>query len=488
MARFSNIAPDRYLMPPAKLTGYALAKAGDDSTPAPAGTGAMTYTFAPGGKPAPVTLRMWKAASVDGVVEDPDGNPLPDVAVQIVEEGWSGGLRILSLAEEVKTDKSGKFVMPGVLPGTYYLRAIPNPGTVQQQLKAFDQTPEKHVAFVDTLFPNAIYFEQASPLTISPGGNVFGLHIELQKSKYYSLSGRVFGIPPERQSVSGLVLMRRVSFDSPFPFIWASPYSNAISVRLAADGSFTAPDVPPGPYWAGYTPAGDVRGGAQFVIDDHNIDDFKFDLARGARFSGQIVFDDASPVTTLPPNQMGVFLPTMGVYQRSIGVSRVAPGAFTTDGLPAGTWRLEFFGPFVIRSILIDGKTSQGGKFDLSAESGPAVITLGRGGAAIVGSVELHEQVKKYVRGLITVAPLPLQPIDNPKRKMLNSDSSFVVEHLEPGRYRVCAWVEEGAEVNALLGNPRYEDKFNAACETVVLAANERKQVRLKQISAPEFR
>ena len=124
----------------------------------------------------------------------------------------------------------------------------------------------------------------------------------------------------------------------------------------------------------------------------------------------------------------------------------------------------------------------------MSAESGPAVITLGRGGAGVQGSVELHEQAKAYVRGLVTVTPQPLQPIDSPKRKTLNGNSSFAFEHLEPGRYRVCAWVEQGAEVTALLGNPRYEDKFNAACEAVVLAANERKQVRLRQISAREFR
>jgi hypothetical protein len=116
------------------------------------------------------------------------------------------------------------------------------------------------------------------------------------------------------------------------------------------------------------------------------------------------------------------------------------------------------------------------------------VITLSRAGAAILGSVELHEQAKAYVRGMVTISPLPLRPTDTPKRKTLDGNASFQVEHLESGRYRVCAWLEEGAEVKALLGNPRYEEKFNAACETVVLSANERKQVSLKQISAPEFK
>jgi hypothetical protein len=372
--------------------------------------------------------------------------------------------------------------MSAVLPGTYYLRAIPPPALVQQQLKGAD-----HTAFVDTLYPKAMYFEESSALAIIPGVNVFGLRVEMQKSKYYSLSGRVFGIPPERQGVSGLVLMRRVSFDSPFPFIWASPYAGALNVRLSADGSFTAPDVPPGPYWAGYTPAGDVRGGTQFLIEDRNIDDFKFDVTQGATLSGKVVWEDGSPMTGIPQNQMGVFLPNMGVYKRDLG-GFGQNSAFNETGLPVGTWRLDFSGPVVVRKILIGGRTYEGGQFDLDVGAGPAVITLSRAGAAIQGSVELHEQAKAYVRGMVTIAPLPLRPTDTPKRKILDVNGSFAVEHLEAGRYRVCAWLEEGAEVNALLGNPRYEEKFNSACETVVLAADERKQVRLKQISAPEFK
>jgi len=486
IANFSNMMPDRYKMADPILADYGVANGPNDNAIAPPGQGA-TYSFSPRAKPAPVTFRMWKAASVDGIVEDHDGNPLTGVMVQIVEEGWVGGLRTLSLAQAAPTDKAGKFVMPAVLPGTYYLRAVPPAGLVQEQLKASDKTADKHVAFVDTIYPNAMYFEQAAPLVIVPGVNVFGLHIEMQKSKYFSLTGRVFGIPQERQQVSGLVLMRRVSFDSPFPFIWANPYAGAINVRLAPDGSFTAPDIPPGPYWAGYTPAGDIRGGTQFLIEDHNVDDFKFDVTRGATFSGKIEFEDGAPVAAFPPSQLNVFASNMGVYQRSLFPSG-PNGEFNTSGLPVGTWRLEFSGPVVIRKIVMGGKTYEGGKFDLDADTGPALITLGRGGAAIQGSVELHEQARAYVRGMVTISPLPLHPIDTAKRKLLDNRGNFMVEHLEAGRYRVCAWLEEGAEVGALLGNPRYEEKFNAACETVVLAANERKEVRLKQISAPEFK
>ena len=481
IVQFTNVMPDRYTMSSPQLMGYASSRPND--TAGAQGT-AGNYNFSPGAKPAPVLFRMWKASFVDGIVEDGEGRGLAGATVQVLEEGWTGGLRILSLAQSVQADKTGKFVLEAVLPGTYYLRAIPPSTLVQEQLKASAKPNAKSSAFVDTLFPRAIYFENAAPLRIDAGVNVFGLRIEMQRSPYYSLSGRVFGIPEGR--FSGLVLIRRVSFDSPFPFIWASPYAGSISVQLDKDGRFTAANVPPGPYWAGYTPAGEVRGGSQFVIQDRDIDDFQFEVTRGATFSGKLVYEDGSPVTPVPRNRMGVFLSNMGVYERGISTSSAA-GDFIATGLPVGTWRLEFLDPLVIRSVQVGARTFGGGQFELGADAQPATITISRAGAALRGSVELHEQAKQFPRGMVTLTPFPFLPADYPKRQILQGSTSFAFEHLEAGRYRICAWVEEGAQVGALLGNPRHEQRFNAGCETVVLSRDEAKQVRLRQMSASEF-
>ena len=91
-------------------------------------------------------------------------------------------------------------------------------------------------------------------------------------------------------------------------------------------------------------------------------------------------------------------------------------------------------------------------------------------------------------RYVITIAPQPLRPTDTPKRKYLEGNTSFVVDHLEAGRYRVCAWLEEGSDVDRFLGNPQYEQKFGVSCETVNLAADERRGVQVKQITTSDFR
>ena len=60
--------------------------------------------------------------------------------------------------------------------------------------------------------------------------------------------------------------------------------------------------------------------------------------------------------------------------------------------------------------------------------------------------------------------------------------------YLEAGRYRVCAWLEEGAEINRVLGNPRFEQRLSAACKTVDLDKDTRQQIDLKQLSAADFK
>jgi hypothetical protein len=474
-AKIANIVPDRYTITP-DLEGYTVAKGTPDS-----------ITLAPRAKPAPMMVRMWQSSAVEGTVQDHNENPVPDTVVEILEENWTAGLRTLDRTQSVRTDKDGKFAFPAVLPGTYYLRARPATAVVQQQLKESDKAAEKadgQLAFADTLYPAALFLEQSQPISLVGGQNLLGLRLEMQKSKYYAVRGHVFGIPPEAQPMAGLVLMRRVGFDSPFPFVWKSPYDGAFSLRIDEDGTFTSPSLPPGPYWAGYTPAGVVRGGAQFEIIDRDVEDFKIEVVKGATFSGKVVYEDGSPVE---PRvfQLSVFVPNMGIYERGFTVDK--DGNFLSPGMPTGTWHIESPNS-VVRKIDMDARSFQGNKFDLNAYSGPAVITLSRSGAGIQGSVDLHDRGRSYPRGMVTITPIPQHPTDIPARKYLNGGTSFTVDHLDAGRYRVCGWLEEGAEVNNLLGNPLYEQKMASLCETVLVSQDEHKSIRLKQISAADLR
>ena len=471
LATVSNVIADAYTIMP-MLDGYKLADGSTD-----------TVTLAAAAKPDPLTLRMWKAVSIEGTVVDPDKNPVAGAAVELLTEGWVGGVRTMALPQPaVLTDAAGAFKFPAIISGTYYMRARPPAALIQQQLKT---TADKPVAFVNTMYPSAQYMEQAAQIIVNEV-NLFGVRVELQSSPYFTLSGRVFDIPPDIK-YSGLVLMRRVSFDSPFPFLAANPYDGAFNTELKPDGSFTTPNLPPGPYWAGYTPAGPIRGGTQFLLADRNVENAAFSVVPGLTFSGRAVYEDGTPVERGKSASLGIFAANMGVYPRSFTIG--ANGEFSASGLPMGSYRMDFADGLVIKKVELNAHAYSGGDFDLNeTPPAPAVITLSRKGGGIQGSVTLLPQAKSYARGLVTIAKQPFRATDTVRRKYLDGKLDFNVEHLEVGHYRVCAWLEEGSEVDRVLDNPMYEKRLAGLCEVVELSGDEKKQVLLRQLTTVDFK
>jgi hypothetical protein len=129
------------------------------------------------------------------------------------------------------------------------------------------------------------------------------------------------------------------------------------------------------------------------------------------------------------------------------------------------------------------------GDFELnSAPTGPATVTLSRRGGGIQGSIDMQDRAKAYARGMVTIAKQPFRATDTVRRKYLNGATTFAVEHLESGHYRVCAWLEEGSDVDRVLGNPQYENQLSGRCESVEISGDESKSVMLKQLSTVDFK
>jgi hypothetical protein len=74
------------------------------------------------------------------------------------------------------------------------------------------------------------------------------------------------------------------------------------------------------------------------------------------------------------------------------------------------------------------------------------------------------------------MAPVPLE-----------ADGSFSAQPLQPGRYRACAWREEGNEFVRILSNPHFQIRLDRACETIEVKAGERQFVTLEQLTVSDF-
>ena len=450
----------------------------------------LAVSLQPKEKPAPMIYRMFLASRFTGTVENRQRQTIPNVRVELLREAWQAGMRVLELAQNpATTDAEGRYDFDGVLPGTYYLRARPNPALIQGQLQESDgsKDPEqRHTAYVNTLYPATPFLENASALRVFDGADQLGIRIEVQRDRYYPIRGHLENVLPEQTQV-GLLLFRSVSFDSRFQFIWNQAYDGAIPVDVKPDHTFAYDlGLPPGPYWAGFVPADKVRGGADFRVTDRPLDDMKIEVTPAVQFFGKVVDEDGQEVSGMTAH-VATFASRRALYQRDFLVAK--GGAFTTSGLTPAAYRLDLQGaPVVIRKIDRDGRTYPGGNFELTPMQGEAIITVSRKGALIAGTVEMLPIAKDYPRGVVTALPDPSRPTDMAKRTRLDGTNTFKFEHLEPGGYRVCAWLEEGTEVNQVMGNPAFEQKLPTHCEHVDVKADETKSASLKQFSALEIR
>ncbi len=474
--RFTAMLADRYSLA-ATLAGRTLVS-----------ESVKNVTLSRDVKPTPVILRMHRSSRIEGIVQDSDAKPVAGVTVELLQEQWTAGQRLVARVKTSPPTKSdGAFIVDAVLPGPYYLRARPSPAVVASQLEQSDKLPkpaDRHVAYVNTLYPSDTVLETAQRLLIVEGVNRPDVTITVQKSKYYRISGKVGNLSPDVKGPN-LIFIRTVSAASRFPFLAGEPYDEASPTQIAPDGKFTFErGLPPGPYWAGYTPGGvgERFGGIDFVVEDRDLE-LNTELWKSTPFEGKAVYEDGSPARI--QGTLRNFWSGRSTRSDSFGTG--ADGTFSRQLYSDGVFRLDLSGNYALKKIDVNGRIFNGPEFELPAIGGPVVITVTDKGGMISGNVELHSTTKVYPRGVVTLSLDPLNPLDFPQRHRLDATDTFKFDHLPVGRYRVCAWVEEGSEINRVLNNPAYETDLLASCKSVDVKLDDAKTIKLKQISANEL-
>jgi hypothetical protein len=83
-------------------------------------------TLAASGNINDLHLKVLPYAVVAGTVRDPDGEPITGARVGLIGVRWRNGLRrVRATGDYATTDDLGQYLIPNVLPGSYYVRAGP---------------------------------------------------------------------------------------------------------------------------------------------------------------------------------------------------------------------------------------------------------------------------------------------------------------------------------------------------------------------------
>lgn len=342
----------------------------------------------------------------------------------------------------VVTDENGRFRIPDLAPGSYFLRAAP---PVQQTT----QYPQQ--ALLPTYFPSSREIASAEPVEISPGQVRTGVEIALVRGPVYRVRGVVQAAgkrPPPSDLM--LALLPKPGHDpSDFRSLETLAETVGGDRGVAAGGAFELVGVAPGDYELvafSRLRRNDATGRIRVQVRQADVSGLVVPLRGPAEVFGVVRFPDergrrlSGPVQLrLLPTEEDALTGAQYAYLRPGGffeLGSVLPGRYCLDlgsGAPVDAY---------VSSLRVEGVEVRGPLLDLSEvpEVVKLEILLDPNGAALAGTVTDGGRPAAQV-------PLDLLPEDPrsgpplcPHTTVSGEDGRFEFRGLAPGAYQIYAW------------------------------------------------
>jgi len=376
---------------------------------------AQPYIVGQSPSPVEIRLEMTRLVSLSGRVVDPDGNPMSQGEVKIVD-----GIVIPVAAD-------GTFLMKDLEPGSYTLAAVPRatPASEGARVPVITYSPERVVVRGDA--------------------DLSGIEIRLQTAEVYSVSGVILdetGNPKAGAEVQLLPKIqtgaRVVTIGDIITMVGPGPYTGPEEARVVSgeDGSFAFPAVRSGEWQLGANSRGNIdsanfadtvrNGAADVVVGDRNVGNLQIRLAVPFTVTGTVDWGD------LPKQRVGVLLTGVG---RGLLFGAVSPnldlnGAITLKAAGARkSLILPSAGPgYYPASILLGGQEILGKPVDLFPGA-----TFRVAYKAATGSV--HGTVENGSGATVLLIPDNVQSMGFGRVVTCKADGTFDVSGVPPGDY-----------------------------------------------------
>jgi len=249
-----------------------------------------------------IDIRVQRAAVVNGRIFDASGEGFPGVEIELLTERYLPRVPSRVPVAFARTEDFGAFRVGDLPPGQYYLRAYAPDGTRSARIGT--------KVYAATYLPGTTKVEEAQPILISPGQELFGIDLALATVDTVSVTGTLIdpeGYPFDHTSV--VLMGNKIS-------------RGAKAVSVSRDGMFRISDVIPGQYFLrvdepGCPPsnadcrAAALRAGAgrwlgvfEEVTIEGDLSGLRLVARRGAHVEGRIVSD--GPPLTFDPRTLRV--------------------------------------------------------------------------------------------------------------------------------------------------------------------------------------
>jgi hypothetical protein len=350
MGRFAidKIEPGRYRLYVEK-SGYVSQKYGESS---PTSAGAI-LTLTPGHDARDLLFHLIPWGAISGRVSNEDGDPFPDVSVQVMHYVIREGKRTLELSAEQNSDDRGDYRIYRLPKGRYFVRAILNEHWIRTQTSLNeDDDPGTNNGYAPVYYPGTADPARAVPVYVDTAQEVPDIDFTLIPIRSFRVRGRVFdamlGQAPSNCFAS---LIHRDTATT-------DPHSNDQGQTVCEKGTFEFTDVPPGSYSVFVRAFGDGKtrsARALVTVIDTNVNDVNVTFRRGMSLSGRISVEGGQ---SMDFSEVQVWLTDTDDYLGGGAGAKVKPdGTLAFENLPEGVYQFEIGGrpPIFFTRFLHEG-------------------------------------------------------------------------------------------------------------------------------------
>jgi hypothetical protein len=437
-----KIEPGRYRLR-VERTGYVSQEYGE-SSPTSAGS---ILTLTPGHEARDLLFRLIPWGVISGRISDENGDPYPDVTIQVMRHVTRDGKRTLEEASEADSDDRGDYRIYRLTKGRYFVRAIlrEHRYRIQTNLNKDEGDSSAGNGYAPVYYPGTGDQTRAVSVYVDAGQEVPAVDFALTPIPSFHVSGHVFDATV-RQVPKDCIVSLGLRDPGTTGF-----YTNEQQQASCFKGGFEFTNVPPGAYSviARIFDDGKIRTArASVEVGNTHVNDVMVILRRGMNLSGRISVEGDH---SLDPSEVQIWLKDNDDFFGNGAGSKIKPdGTLTFENVPEGNYEFEMYGrppgfspDFYMKDALVNGESVlDKGLAVPAADSQRSVEVVISSASARVDGTVTDENDLPTAGAIVALVP------QEARRKLfrLYKDSTtdqygkFEMRGIAPGKYKLFAW------------------------------------------------
>ena len=237
---------------------------------------------------------MPKMSVITGRVIDELGDPIEGANVFAMRlDYWQGRRRVVPGSQVTRTDDVGQYRITGLMPGAYWVMA-----TIRETWTVTEGGKTEVIGYAPTYLPGTTNLAEAMRVTVGIGQEAGATDFPLVPGR----AAKVSGIATDARGVP--LAGGSIGISQETTGTEGGMFTSVGGGSVAADGTFSIPNVPPGEYKIRATAAGNRQAGAPaeivtqvLTVDGQDIEGLRLTTTAGWSMSGRIRSESGEPLS-----------------------------------------------------------------------------------------------------------------------------------------------------------------------------------------------